>query len=293
VFIIKGIHILNPAAGKGRALYLAECAPTDSNSYITKGIGDAERFAYEQSLAEKELAFVVCGGDGTLNEVINGVMRAKTNNTTEISMVATGSGNDFVRNFNEKGIKTKIDLMKYNGRYAVNVINTGFDSQVVIKMSKYRRIPLVSGSLSYILAVAEVFFKRIGKRYVITLTDTNGELEILDGMFLSVVVANGSYYGGGFKAAPLASLNDGLIDVIMIKKVGRLTFLKLVSSYQKGTHMDPETGQLIDKFDSYLTYRQCTNIKIKGMTEFAADGEIEHVNEIEVSIVPEAINFVS
>ncbi len=293
MIIIKTISILNPAAGKGKALTLAECRPEGSDSYITKGVGDAEKFAYEQSLADKDISFVVCGGDGTLNEVINGVMKAGTNATTQISMVPTGSGNDFIRNLSEKGRKIKIDLMRYNNRYAVNVINTGFDSKVVIKMHKYKGIPLVSGSLSYILAVAEVFFRRMGERYDVRMTKANGEDEHFNGEYLSVVVANGSYYGGGFKAAPLALLSDGLLDVIMIKKISRLAFIKLIVDYRNGTHLDPDTGLLIGKFAKHLIYRQCTKIAIKGMTELAADGEIEHASEIEITVVPEMINFSS
>lgn len=294
VIIIGIIRILNPAAGKGKSLTLAECQPDDPNSYITKGVGDAEQFTYEQALIDNETTFIVCGGDGTLNEVVNGVVRAGANKTADISMVPTGSGNDFIRNFNdqETGEEFKIDLMKYDGRYAVNVINTGFDSEVVMAMDKYKVVPLINGSLAYILAVAEIFFKKIGKKYQISITAENGEVEQLDGMFLSVVVANGSYYGGGFKAAPLALLNDGLLDIIIIKKISRLNFLKLVSNYQKGTHIDPDTKQITEKFDKFLLYRQCKKIKIKGMSELAADGEIEHLEEVEIEIKPEMINFV-
>lgn len=293
MIIIKTIRILNPVAGKGKALLLAECGPADSDSYITKGIGDAEKFANEQCLIDKDIAFVVCGGDGTLNEVINGVMCECAYANTEISMIPTGSGNDFIRNFSEKGRKFKVDLMRYNNRYAVNVINTGFDSEVAIGMNRYKGIPMVSGSLAYILAVGEVFFKRMGKYYEITITAANGEVEHLNGIFLSVVVGNGSYYGGGFKAAPLASVNDGLLDVIIIKKMSRIAFLKLISSYQKGTHINPETKQLVDKFDKHFLYRQCKKIHIKGMTELAADGEIEQIEEVDITVVPEVINFVS
>lgn len=290
--VIKTIRILNPVAGKGKALEIESCSDS-ADSYVTTGVGDAAKFAYRESLADKNVNFVVCGGDGTLNEVVNGVVYAGTNDTVNISMIPTGSGNDFIKNFPVKGEKKRVDIMKYNDRYAINVLNIGFDSKVAANMSKYKRVAMVSGSLAYIIAVAEMFFKPLGEKYEIRITDANGDVAELAGMFLLTVIANGSYYGGGFKAAPLAKLDDGLLEVILVKKISRLTFVKLILDYKKGLHIDPITRKPIPKMADYVQYTQCKQIKIKGMTEVCADGEIDYVNEVDISVIPDAINFIS
>lgn len=290
--VIKTIRILNPAAGKGKALEIDYCSESTEN-YVTTGVADAAEYVHKESLADKDAHFVVCGGDGTLNEVVNGIMHAGTNDTVKISVIPTGSGNDFVKNFPIKGVEKRVDAMKYNDRYGINVINIGFDGKVAANVNKYKRVASFNGSLAYIMSVVEMLFKPLGEEYEITITHANGDVTQLAGNYLLAVVANGAYYGGGFKAAPLAELDDGLLEVILVKKISRLTFIKLVADYRRGTHLDPETKRPITKMADYIYYTQCRRIKIQGMTEVCVDGEMDYISEVDISVIPDAINFVS
>ena len=145
---MKHIFIINPEAGKGKAL--TETKPlierTFSNLpneeleiYITKSIGDGEVAARRYCETESEpFRIYACGGDGTLSEVANGI---KGFSDVELGCVPVGTGNDFVRNYANKeffsditkqinGKAVDIDLMKCNDRYSINMLNLGFDSNV-------------------------------------------------------------------------------------------------------------------------------------------------------------------
>ena len=102
-----------------------------------------------------------------------------------------------------------------------------------------------------------------------------------------------SFYGGGFKAAPLAKTNDGLLDVLLVDKVSRKRFLSLVADYKKGLHLDHDTNNVIPRFSDIMTYKRCKNIKINTPVYLCADGEITKQASIEISVVPNIIKFIS
>lgn len=299
---MKRLHIFNPAAGGGHSPeLLTKGAAAGEESYVTAGVGDAERFVYEICREREETHFVVYGGDGTINEAANGIIRAGAGNRTLLSVVPAGTGNDFVRTFPEKGCVTTIDAMRYRffadtegeellgDRYAMNIINFGFDSRVVKKTGFYKSI--FPGSAAYIAGVADTLFRKIGENWRVVLTDADGGREEYDGIFTLALAANCRYYGGGFRSAPLADPTDGLIDFVAVKKVSRMTFVKLVGDYKKGTHVDPVTGQPLEKFASCMVYKKCRSIKISGISDLCADGEITGAGLIEITPAPAVIRL--
>lgn len=287
---MRRIHVLNPAAGKGHdPAFLDGIVPEGDEIYTTTGIGDAERYISSVCSEDPgEVSFVVYGGDGTLNEAVNGILKAGAGDRAVLSVVPSGTGNDFVRTISAFEGETRVDAVKYNGRYAVNIINMGFDCSVVDKTQKYKTMPAVSGSMAYIMGVADVLFHKLGEKWQIELENENGEREILRGEYLLCLIANGQYYGGGFKPAPAASLTDGLLDVLIVSKVSRVTFLRLVSDYRKGTHID-ENGEVVERFRKFVTYRRAKKVKVSGLKFLCADGEIEPTPLIEAEIVPNAL----
>ena len=95
---MKRLHIFNPVAGGGHSPeLLTKGAANGEEVYVTSGIGDAERFVYEMCRSRSEVHFVVYGGDGTLNEAANGIIRAGAGERTLLSVVPAGTGNDFAR----------------------------------------------------------------------------------------------------------------------------------------------------------------------------------------------------
>ncbi len=289
---MKRIHILNPAAGKGHAPdFLNGIVPEGDGIYTTTGIGDAERYVAEVCrTTDEEIAFIVYGGDGTLNEAVNGILKSGAGDRVCLSVVPSGTGNDFVRSIAAFTEETRVDAVRYNDRYAVNIVNMGFDCSVVDKTQKYKTMPAVSGSMAYIMGVADVLFHRLGEKWKIELIKEDDSSEILRGEYLLGLVANGQYYGGGFRPAPAASLNDGLLDILIVSKVSRATFLRLVSDYRKGTHID-ENGEVVERFRKFVEYRRAKKIRISGINFLCADGEIEPAQTIEAEIVPNALRI--
>jgi diacylglycerol kinase family enzyme len=105
--------------------------------------------------------------------------------------------------------------------------------------------------------------------------------------YLLAFFANGGFYGGGFHAAPLAELKDGLIDVCFINYVSRMTFLGLVGKYKKGTHLG------IKNRDSVLEYIKCSSIEIEFSQKerICVDGELEECEKISISVERDKINI--
>ena len=302
---------VNPVAGQGKGIERfiadikasAEALSMQYEIYITKAEGDGETAArrISQELQGKEARFYACGGDGTLNEVINGSFGF---DNIAVGCVPIGTGNDFVRNFPEagsfldlkaqfEGADTQVDLMRYSGviagkaqtRYCANMFNIGFDCNVAELAGRLKKKPMISGSLAYLLAVLGMFIKKKG----ICLHLTERDAVHIDGEVLLCAIANGSFCGGGLKTSPQSALTDGVFDLNIIHDVSRLKFLKLFPSYMKGNHLE------IPGIEEVITVKQCTALKISPMAQnfiLCADGEIQVAGAVEFSIVPNGLRFI-
>ena len=287
---MRKIHIINPAAGIAKAhLFI----PKGIEVYETKGPRDLERFITETCKNEPEIHLTVYGGDGTVSEAVNGILNAgpEAMEKTILSVVPKGSGNDFVRNF-KKGEKFlgKVDVLKCNERYGINSINIGFDCDVVVETDKVKKNPLTAGSFGYIVGVAKVLFRELGTNLEISMTDKNGKVREFKGEFLLTALGNGKYCGGGFKFAPTATLDDGLFDALVVSKMSRTTFIKLVGDYRNGKHVDAESVKVEEKYKKLLKYYQCTQMTVKNIERVCVDGEVIETDKAEISIAPQAIN---
>ena len=290
----KIIRILNPAAGHGDAA-LAENISTGNPDVVhkTTAVGDAEVFAAEICREHPDSHFEVFGGDGTVAEVVNGIMSSGAGKTASFSVIPTGSGNDFVRNFkSDKPSSRMIDLIRFNGRYCVNMINIGFDCDVVVKALHYKSKKLVSGSAAYMMGIVNVLFKKLGHPLEAEYTLKDGGVGSQTEEFLLCSIANGSYCGGGIKAAPIASLTDGLLDFFRAKKVTRLKFISLFSDYKKGTYISGDE-ELADRFKGIMFYDRCLSVRIKSPGMICSDGELVNIEgDLDISVEPKAIRYV-
>jgi diacylglycerol kinase (ATP) len=308
---MRKIFILNPAAGQGGASDFtdiikkaAEALGETVEFYYTQDIKDAERYSRtvcQGKSPEEAVRFYACGGDGTINEVVNGCF-GFTN--VEIGLIPTGTGNDYVRDYNTpeafldvedqlKGKSIPVDLFRYTGlidgkvqsRYCANMMNIGFDANVVYRVSKLKKLPLIGGSLAYMLGIFVELIEKNGTNLKLEFEDGTG----YDGKMLLVAVAIGSYCGGGIKGLPLAKANDGLLDVQIIKDATRRLFVHLLPKYVKGTHLEDKKAQKI------LLYKQMKWLKITpngGTTRICVDGELETAGSLEIEIVPKSMNFI-
>ncbi len=283
---MRKIHIFNPAAGKTKT----EPKIENEELYITKCVGDAESFAYNTCLTQN-VHFVVHGGDGTISEVANGIIKANAGERTLLSVVPEGTGNDFVKAFDENQQIKYVDAIKFNNNYCINSLNTGLDLTVVEGSIKYKKLPFVNGSLAYLLGVVDALFKKKGEKWNISIKTEADKNEVFDSQEYSLALfANGKFYGGGFNAAPMASASDGLIDMILIKKVSTLTLLKLILSYRAGKHFSGD--RISKKFQKYMIYRKCTAIKIDNIKKICSDGEIYSADSADICIVKNALRYI-
>lgn len=327
---MKHIFIVNPAAGKGKAskvflpkiIEVSKRMGIDYEIHRTIGPGDAERFVRKRCGAAKAdaesediLRFYAYGGDGTLNEVVNG---AYGHNNVEIAMISAGTGNDFPRNFGDLkhfediegqilGKARPMDIIRYEAvmpnplsifydldflfdsdpdpvvRYGINVLNIGFDCNVVDKVAEIKTYPFVAGPLAYVLGVGIILWKKESVDLEFRFDDG----EVYGGDILLAAVGNGAWYGGGFKGVPKANAEDGLFDVSIVDNISRRTFLSLIGKYRKGTHLEDPLAEDI------ITYRKCKSLTIipYNTVKLCTDGEISTVGETTFEIVPGGINF--
>lgn len=297
---IKHYFVVNPKAGKKDistliAKEIEENLTQNEDSYeiyITKKKKDATEYVNNICRNEDgDIRFYAIGGDGTLNEVVSGVKDFKN---ASLSVIPYGTGNDFIKNFKNadffnirdhiNGNKMKVDLLDVGDASSVNLCNIGFDAKVAFNMNKLKKIPSIKGQLAYTLSI---FYSIISKVYN-TIEITFDDDEVIKGDFLLCAIANGVYYGGGYMGAPLAEVDDGVIDVCLVKRIPRFKMINFVNIYKKGEHLKNE------KIKPYIIYKKCKKIKITSKDNFtiALDGEIHEDNNLEVSINEKAINFI-
>ncbi len=283
------IHIMNPAAGKGR---LPDQNSLSGEVYVTKKPGDAVEYLKNRLSDGEEYVIYVYGGDGTLNEVANGIMLANADTKITVIPVPTGSGNDFYKVTNVLSEETPCDMIKFNDQYAINEVNIGFDCGVAERTNKIKSHRIIGGSFAYILGILEEFICKRVSPMKVTITSEDGTEESFEGEYLLCFIGNGSYYGGGFKAAPVAKLSDGLLDVVLVKNIGRMRFLSIVGAYKTGSHIDPETDLPEEEFTDIMTFRRAKKIRFDGIEKYAADGEIFDCNDgvLTIECIPSVVS---
>ena len=298
---MKYHFILNPSAGKGNQISVFEgkineiCKRNalDYDIHITQAQGEATEYVKSILSKDKELhRFYAFGGDGTFSEVVNGIY---PHENAEIGLVPTGTGNDFCRNFTEKenffdiekqinGVSERIDILRYNDKYCINMLNIGFDCNVVCNTLRVKKNRLIPNKLSYIAALVITLFEKLFSHQKITI---DGET-VVDRDILLTAIANGSFCGGGFHAIPYASLVDSTLDISIVEKISRLKFISLVGTYKKGTHLDTKAGK------KCVSYIRANSLKMEfnTPTKICVDGEIEVANSLDISVIPKGISFI-
>jgi diacylglycerol kinase (ATP) len=248
--------IVNPAAGANSTYRKWPCIqhelkriglPFEHN--FTEGRGHAIELAREAA-GNGFRYLVAVGGDGTVHEVANGILQASNPLDTKLGIVSTGTGSDLSRSLgiprtcveacgrlvNPNNITIDAGFIEYlkNGkkmkRYFVNSAGAGFDAEVVSATEKLPKF--FGGTIPYLTGLARSFLQYRNKPVVLK----NGE-HIWQFRVLSVVVANGKYFGGGMCVAPQASLDDGMFDVVIIENIGKLDLIRSLHRVYKGTHL--------------------------------------------------------
>ena len=273
---MEHIFIINPVSGTANTQVFLEPAIQKAAAELsipyqiikTEYPGHATEIAHRFSKTGKPVRFYACGGDGTLNEVVAGTLgfpRAET------ACVPCGSGNDFVRNFGKKedfldlknliqGQSCVVDLIKTQYGIATAICSAGLDAQVAYGIPKFRRFPFAGGETAYKLSILTSLCSKLGHKLKIT-----ADGEVFTGEYLMLAICNGMTYGGGFKAAPEANMQDGLLDLVMVKKISRLRIAGVVNTYKQGRHL--ENGKVIPALQDVLTYRRVKQVTVETLDQ--------------------------
>lgn len=220
---MKHVFIINPTAGKSdsrQKIYdMAEKLRQDHGlevqCLLTKKQGHATEIARRLCQSGEELRFCACGGDGTVNEVANGIIGY---DNASMTVIPVGTGNDFLKNFGPEDMEKfrdaenlwdapqfPIDAIDVNGRIALTIACSGIDARVAKDVHNFSESPILDG-------------------------------EAVEDDYALVAVCNGRYYGGGFMPVAEARMDDGVLNTLVVKKVSRLTFMKFVNPYSKGQY---------------------------------------------------------
>jgi diacylglycerol kinase (ATP) len=285
--------ILNPIAGSVRGTdAIRERLQTlePAQFYVSQQAGDAERFAREASQNGTEL-IISAGGDGTLNEVVNGIANAGCR--PALGLVPLGTGNDFARTLGipsnvdtaieciRKRHTRAIDLVRVTSdqvRYFVNVSSGGFSGVVDEKLTP--EMKRTWGPLAYLRSAAAAFSELRGYATSVSLDDQPP----LEADLYNVVIANGRYVAGGIPIAPEADVSDGLLDVILIAERGPADLAIVAAQILLGTHLGSDA----------INFKRAKKIAINsrpGMW-FNVDGELIGNEPAMFELLPRALQCV-
>ena len=292
---MKHLFIINPAAGsrnqtnKFKEKIEAAFAGTDLSYRIevSSTPGECARIAKEAAETGEEYKIYSCGGDGTMNEIVNGIAGYPN---VAVTMYAGGSGNDFTKLFSDPDAfrelprlmdskEAEFNLIKCNDKYSLNICSAGLDARIGIDVANYKRLPLLSGFRAYVVSAVVNVIRGIAQHFVVEI-----EGERIDDDFTMICVCNGRYYGGGFNPVPEADPSDGILDVLLVNKVSRLQVPGVVGKYKNGRYKElPHLVRHIRTTSLKVICDQPAGIQL--------DGEVLEAKEVEFSVSPHKIRF--
>lgn len=294
---MKHIFIINPAAGGGDAdgKYLAQIikavksAGVEYELHRSLNATDITSWVRQKAQLGDHVRFYAVGGDGTVNDVVSGMVGYEH---AELAVIPCGTGNDYVKNWTDQdknllveelmnGKVVKSDIIKFGDSYSINMLNIGADCDVVVEAKKMKKL---KGAASYLAGALKVIPQ--GPIYSMKYSIDDGPEE--EGDFLLMCIANGAYCGGGFYSCPKASIQDGKMDLCLVKPVKGVKIIPLILKYREGKHLNhPKTVELVK-------YVQCEKFKLTALkpVNVSKDGEVEEFTSSEFTVLKQAVNLV-
>lgn len=290
---MKHLFIVNPMAGKGKSLKLIpeiekifNILKEEYKIEITQFPKHATELVKHYTSKEDYRVYAV-GGDGTLNEVLNGMVQSNSS----LAVIPAGSGNDFIKSITSTpkqnilertilGTDKFIDIGTINNRYFLNVSSLGIDAKIAFNAKYFKRLPFINGFLAYYFSIMFTIFNYSSENLHIKIDNTELILKSL-----LVAFGNGSCYGGGMKVLPKAKIDDGYFDVCHVKALGKLKILRFFPLIIKGHH---------EKLAEFVTFYKCKTAEVscKKAIPINIDGEILLSNHISLEIFSSKVKFV-
>ncbi len=291
------LAVVNPAAGGGRCGKLAataierlRSAGLELDVVRSRAPGDATRLARE-AYAQGLRKFIAVGGDGTCYEIVNGLFPEAANDRATVGFLPLGTGNSFLRDFAGQGpdypIKALLagrsracDVLRLTHRdgviYFTNLLSIGFAADVTaLTNRKFKRL----GELGYLLAIFTCL-ARLNRRAFPVRVDDDAEFDRRRCLFLSF--NNSKFTGGRMMIAPLASTDDGLVEVVRWGPIGRLGLLRNLHTLYDGSH-------LAHPLASRRAARR-VEFDLEGPTDVMVDGEVLTLECQTLEVLPAALN---
>jgi YegS/Rv2252/BmrU family lipid kinase len=296
--------ILNPAADNGRSALHQGPITEILQSYarvdfiVSESAAHARQSAQEAAEAGYYLV-VAAGGDGTVHQVVNGLMSVPESNTM-LGVIPIGSGNDFAY---ANGISTNVleaahrlfegeprwlDLARVeneNGRFVImdNNFGIGFDAMVVVQTEK---ITWAHGFMKYLVAV----FKTLAFHFDATRLQIRFDEEQVSQKSLLFYVGIGPRGGGGFLLTPDARQDDGLVDSCLVDEISRATLLSMLTKAMKGTHIHNKHAS--------MRVNQQIIIQLDDLAPMYVDGEMfaypeDNIRQITITSLPRGIQLLA
>ncbi len=297
---MKHIFIINPAAGTGESEknvlpeVIKFIKEHGDDFEIHRSLNKAEIGTYVRARASAgyPVRFYAVGGDGTICDVLNGM--AEYGNA-ELAIIPCGSGNDFARNFSNKesffdvqnfvdGTIEYVDVIKFNDSYCMNMLNIGTDCDINIYATKLRAQNKAKGAMSYVKAALHI----LPKAHYYDIEYVDGEGVHRREKVLLACVGNGVYCGGGFKPLPKAKINDGLMDILILRPIKGAKLMKMLAKYRVGSHLKDKDAEEV------ITYMQLPEFRLipHEPVKMCVDGETEDFVETYFKVIPKAIKLV-
>ena len=289
------LFIINPAAGSRNRTgeYTAKIKAACERKGLTYRIqvsqapGDCRRLARAAAETGGEYRIYACGGDGTLSEVADGAAGFPN---VSVTVFSGGSGNDFVKLFDEPKAffdleqlldceEAEFDLIRCNDRLALNICSVGLDARIGTDVSRYKRLPFLHGFKAYAASTVVNVVRGISEHYVVEIDG-----EVIDGEQTFICVCNGRFYGGGFNPVPEADPTDGMLDVLLVKKVTRLQVPGIIGKYKDGRYQE---------LPHLATHYRTKEVKVicDQATPINLDGEAMTAQEVTFRIADEKLRF--
>jgi diacylglycerol kinase (ATP) len=297
------VFVVNPASANGSTgrrwaeiAHRAAAAGLEGETFISTKQGEVAELT-ERAVAEGAGLVIAVGGDGTVYEAVNGLMRSGAAGEVDLALVPRGTGTDFVRTFRipadldralaiaREGAVREVDvgLARYTAwdgsaaeSWFANFGGAGISGAIARRANASTKA--AGGRMSFMWATVAVFAR--WKSDVVAVT-VDGERR--EGRMLEVLATNGEYAAGGMRVTPGASPDDGLLDVMTIGDVSKLDFLTTFPKIYRGRHVSHP------KID--VVRGATVTIESEGPLPIALDGEQPGTTPVTFSVVPKAIRL--
>lgn len=279
--------IVNRLSGKGKGavvterirLYLQEkkiAYKMVTTEYKAHAVELAAQLCREKDCS----ALVAVGGDGTFSEVLNGM-----DTRIPLGLIPSGTGNDFIRSVPagktleeqlDAVIQNRIspvDFIQVNDRRSINIAGTGFDVDILLRQEKMRRY--LKGSLSYFAALIVTVFTMKFRQFRVRIDDS----EMIDTAGLLLCAANGKYFGGGLPISLDSCPDDGVLELVLVKKMPRVLIPYMLVQFLRGKLSD---------IKNYVELRRYRSIEcsVTPKVDIQLDGELFDMPHFTCTLCP-------